>query len=461
MLDSDCTGSLQWWQLSSTFTVSFSGMPRLLPRLLECLARNPLGPEIYRGPLTVRRRRRRSLWEPPEIPPSLSSSNRTHSVLLDFTSKSLRKEYARHKTLPPVVNIQKTNKERPLYEDAPREMTEQERRWWSSPYLRMLASPVRKCILTRRFLPSDFLLRLAIVRMRSSRISARKTLLVPDGLQNSKFKGRILGEGRYVLCWKDAIESLVERGIFKRLSHNFSIHSLFCEQIGHNLRLRVLQELELLEERVRTAPRIFAGNPALSRLTRSEWKTMKLTGLIPWEGAVAVIITPPPNRDPKYLTRPPVNMTEIPLDYDDSHDASKLPPLPPQSVLYLTAAQSYRDPAGNTLPNHRVPLYNALALFPSRTQRAALHQKLSTVLRAERDARRNNQIIATHDGTALNEKPSHAYVLFSDKNILRRVDTVPVASALWRVRMWGGAGWEDRKGWEEQQCKSMEQNVCT
>jgi len=50
------------------------------------------------------------------------------------------------------------------------------------------------------------------------------------------------------------------------------------------------------------------------------------------------------------------------------------------------------------------------------------------------------------------QKASHAFLLYSDENTSRRVDTVPAAIALWRVRMWEGAGWEiyggGNSGWE-------------
>jgi len=40
------------------------------------------------------------------------------------------------------------------------------------------------------------------------------------------------------------------------------------------------------------------------------------------------------------------------------------------------------------------------------------------------------------------QKASHAFLLSSDADTLMRVDTVPLAIALWRIRIWEGAGWE-------------------
>lgn len=110
-------------------------MPRILPRLLEALARKPLGPEIYHGPLTQPHQRRRSLWKPHKPTPSFSISNRSHSILLDLSdSSSYREEFARHKTLPPMVKFTNVRKSMVVDSDHSREMTEQERSWWSSPY---------------------------------------------------------------------------------------------------------------------------------------------------------------------------------------------------------------------------------------------------------------------------------------------------------------------------------------
>ena len=39
-------------------------------------------------------------------------------------------------------------------------------------------------------------------------------------------------------------------------------------------------------------------------------------------------------------------------------------------------------------------------------------------------------------------KASHAYVVFSDAQSVLRADTVPLAVALWRVRLWEGGGWD-------------------
>lgn len=236
------------------------------------------------------------------------------------------------------------------------------------------------------------------------------------------------------------------------LAWNVTVHPLLVAQIGHLLRVRVLQELELLAARLRPAPCKNAEHGVIRRLTRSEWVKMRSTGMIPWEGAVCVLVVPPLNRDPESKQRPIPNSSTLPLD--PTQDVPPLstkprPPLPPLSTLYLTSDPEFEEPLpflkDQYLPHHKVPLYNGLSLFPSREQRAALYKGLCGALSAEGKARSR----IGENGEMRNEKASHAFVLFSNEHTVTRADTVPLAIALWRVRMWEGGGWEDGPGWQE------------
>ena len=117
------------------------------------------------------------------------------------------------------------------------------------------------------------------------------------------------------------------------------------------------------------------------------------------------------------------------------------------------------------LPQAKIPLYNSVPLFPARAQRAALHLALNRLLNLERRARWRHQHAeprqATqagaqtdvrsdqdHFGTTKkrargDDKASHAYVLYSTADTVLRVDTVPLAIALWRLRLWEGGGWQN------------------
>ncbi|EJD01176.1 uncharacterized protein FOMMEDRAFT_29923 [Fomitiporia mediterranea MF3/22] len=428
-------------------------MPRLLPRLLKWLEHNPLSQPDYRGPLLKQSRRsRRSLWRPTpsadEFTEAYLLPNRRRSIVLDedniFTS---REKNTRHKRLPPVLKLQKNQEGLVINNDTPREMTEQEKQWWSSPYLRMLSSSFRRCMVSGKHLPTDFLIRLVALRMPRTRTSPAASVLVPDGILHPKFAKRAHGTGHYLTCWNKALDWMIKKEVPERIYKNAFAHSLLSEQIGHQLRLRVLQELELLVYKLKVVSRTTGdGDVVLRRLTRTEWTTMKSTGNIPWPGASCVLVVPPVNRDPRTKQRAQPNYSNTPpeetsIDSNSSEVEGKtLPPLPELSVLYPTEPPNFEEPLDflqdSHLPQSRVPLYNGLTLFPSRTQRAALHEKLCELLGIERQKLKKRR-------RHTDDKSSHAFVLFSTAKTLSRVDTVPLLIALWRIRMWEGAGWGD------------------
>lgn len=235
------------------------------------------------------------------------------------------------------------------------------------------------------------------------------------------------------------------------------MHPLITQQVGHLLRVRVLQELQMLTRRLLRRRRLAKADepPLLRRLTRAEWAEIKTSGVVPHKNAVAVLVVPPPNRDPGTKTRPAPSSSSMP----DSEDLSlkELPNSLPLCVVYPTAEEKRFQSSGlpDTVPSSRVPLYNGASLFPSKTQRAALHAALGEVLRAERTTRlMTGSVPVLHgndaespDGVPLrakgDQKASHAILVCSDEKTLFRGDTVPLAIALWRIRMWEGGPDDD------------------
>ena len=136
----------------------------------------------------------------------------------------------------------------------------------------------------------------------------------------------------------------------------------------------------------------------------------------------------------------------------DSYNESSrvLPPLPPLSVLYNTHV--VESTYTGTQSEQQVPLYNGLSLFPSRSLRLKLYKALQNTLLVERRARWRQKTPShspysrhkesTGEASREREKSSHAYLLRSDGNTIRRADSVPLAISLWRIRMWEGQGWE-------------------
>lgn len=256
-------------------------------------------------------------------------------------------------------------------------------------------------------------------------------------------------------------------GYFKRFAPNLTTHTLLGSHIGHILRIRVLQELELLADRLQTRPQDSEDTTLIRKLTRAEWKCIKSTGIIPYENAVAVVVVPRLNRNHLTKTRPEAVVDPGPTKQNDSddHPEPQHPP-PPLSTMYPVIEPSDQDEISDYCPSSKVPLYNGLSLFPSRSQRAALHAGLTRLLSVERRARyrehgrpdssETKQSTEPRDKWARgDQKASHAFLLCSDEKTAKRADTAATAIALWRVRMWEGAGWEEygggRSGWELRQ----------
>ncbi|KAG1820318.1 uncharacterized protein BJ212DRAFT_1567544 [Suillus subaureus] len=423
-------------------------MPRLLPRLLKILQDAPEPNTLSNG--YTRYKKRVSMKNTIPETPTFTSEGRTRSILLDDANPITEGHlYNRHKSLPPRVRLVKPLQDTGEH-DHPREMTDEEREWWSSPYLRMLASPLRECQITRKKLPSDFLIRLAPVRLPASQGVREQQTLVPDGVEHPKFKPRRSTPACYIVCWKDAVPYASSRIPLRKISQNLTVAPLLSVRIGYQLRLRVLQELELLTKRLAASP-----------LDDSE-AAVRQTNSIPHKDAVALIVVPPVNRNPETKEKPqPSAQLDIAdivqIDTDSSETSSRR--LPPLSIIHPITDE---DPGSPLLPNAQAPLYHGLSLFPARPQRAALHKALCKLLEVER---RSRSCALSASGSSKHEKSSrvrgdakgsHAFLLCSNQHTTKRADVVPLAVALWRLRMWEGQAygsatetshWEVDAGW--------------
>ncbi|KZT65990.1 hypothetical protein DAEQUDRAFT_798723 [Daedalea quercina L-15889] len=257
-------------------------------------------------------------------------------------------------------------------------------------------------------------------------------------------------------------EGLTRRHDRQKRSHDSAIpHPGLEAQITHLLRVRALQEFRMLVRCLKHRPRTAIEAPLLRRLTRAEWKELKATGVIPQEDAIAIIVVPPLNRDPATEARPEPSMASLPLE-GVTMTRKDTRPLPPVSTLMPTGSDWFEeDPLSLILPQSKVPLYNGLALFPSPEQRASCHKLLTELLHLERRARLKERIRVTERQSQSeaaseelqpapnatkrargDEKGSHAFLLRSNAKTLLRADTVPLAIALWRIRLWEGEGWD-------------------
>ncbi|KAK7695515.1 hypothetical protein QCA50_000151 [Cerrena zonata] len=433
-------------------------MPRLIPRLVQALRNAPLitaAAESSSAPIQRPNPRPKSQWVPPPPPPNFSIEGRKKSFLLERNPIINRRIYRRHKTLPPVVRLGKFVKAGPKDVDKPRRMSVQERQWYSDPYLRMLSSTVRMCEYTQTHLPSDFMIRIARARVEQPSSARMSTIAIPDGIEHPKWQSRRSGYGFYMVCRREAAAEFFKKGSW----HGSHTHSHLLQYITHLLQLRVLQEIEWLAEQLRLRPRGASDKPLLRRLTRAEWSEFRTTGVIPYDGAVAIIVVPPVNKNPETKKRPEPHSSSLPPASGEAFPNKPFKPLPPLSVLHPISSSEPEDGSNLglhiPLPNPRVPLYNGPALMPSRPMRAALYEKLNHLLFVERRARWRQDIQQSLKSTSspdeispqlsrADEKHSHAYLLCSDAGSLLRADAVPLAIALWRLRMWEGEGWKEQ-----------------
>ncbi|KAI6034260.1 hypothetical protein BKA83DRAFT_4187499 [Pisolithus microcarpus] len=293
-------------------------------------------------------------------------------------------------------------------------MTAQEREWWSSPYLRMLSSPIRWCAISRRHMPSDFLIRLTPLQLPPLQI------WMPDGLQHPKFRRRNGQLALYMTCWKDIFSPInLSRTVPSRVAPKGIFHKLLATQIGHSLRLRIIQELQLLEERLS-----HEAATILRRLTRAEFKDLRKTGAVPHQDAIAVMVVPPVNRIIPHASY--------------SHLQG--------SITSINATTRRNIRFRSLVPAARVPLYNGLTIMTA----------LCKILGAERRSRLGRSPNGS-DGNqprrsiSSSERGSHAFLLISNERTAKRADSAALAIALWRLRMWEGDAYQDQVcsgGWE-------------
>ncbi|KAH9062176.1 hypothetical protein EDB87DRAFT_1559399 [Lactarius vividus] len=434
-------------------------MRQLIPRLLRRLKERSVAGETIR-PLRPPAQGAKSLRRPLPPPPVFSGSGRSQSILLDEINPVIKpKLYRRHKSLPPQVRLPDSQKTRTVSrngiveDDVRREMTAEEREWYANPYLRMLSTPIRRCSLSSRYLPSDFMVRLSVKRLPSPRAGSKwpSYVLVPDGLQHPKFKGLDSRKGHYVVCRRAVMQEFDTRKCHRRILSTIGQFSSLPEYIDHLLRLRILQELELLTERLQARPQCAAESPLLRRLTWKELSAIRAGKPVQDGDAVAILVVPPLNRDPVTKTRPLPNTSPLPeLLSEHPTTTLKRDPLPLSTMYRALSPEDYQGFPDLVAPM-KVPLYNGARLFPSRTQRAALHERLCKLLMVERRARwRQHGPASTSEfdnSRSANRLASPAFLLLSGAGTVLRADIVPLAIALWRLRMWEDDGsWKRGEG---------------
>ncbi|KAE8215709.1 hypothetical protein CF327_g1065 [Tilletia walkeri] len=140
-------------------------------------------------------------------------------------------------------------------------IVEEERHWEANPWMHMLSSPLRRCCVSKSVLPTDLLLCFKQASVTRPGTSIAKTYILPDRILHTKFAMIKPGKGIWVLSSKSMIDEFLQTCAYRRQSSTGEPPEHLMEMINHQLRQRVLQEAELLTEKV-------SGSGIRSSLTR-------------------------------------------------------------------------------------------------------------------------------------------------------------------------------------------------
>lgn len=300
-------------------------------------------------------------------------------------------------------------------------MSDQEFAWWSNPFLRMLSSPLRMCLLTRRYAPADHLIRITATLLPQPDVpisSSTPAYITPSNLHHSRFAQQPDGMGSYITCSKMAIPLLLGKGRHRGMFPGAEVHGLIEEQMENGLQIRCIEEAQLLGIRLRGTIRYAPGELAaftIRRLTITECEIASKESVLHDSKAMAIIVAPKDDKVPEtsvetslhtqFLLRNPTSLTPT----GSSSDTVLAPP--------------------------HIPVFRIASMFKSAEHRVKLRKLLDLALSAERNALRATRSQAQKNSLPPYEPKTHdTYVLCAS----RRVDAVPLTTALWRLRLWQG-----------------------
>lgn len=133
--------------------------------------------------------------------------------------------------------------------------------WWV-----MANSPMRRCIVSREGIPSDFMIHLRPAwqpaqtsEEEDGRVPQDRLYLLPNRVEHPRHLRTKRSKGWWVSCHKDVISQLSLPGPHTgllRLIPGLRAPERLSEMIRHQLQLRVVQEMELFEARLRSLPRV-------------------------------------------------------------------------------------------------------------------------------------------------------------------------------------------------------------
>ncbi|CAG7853937.1 SubName: Full=Uncharacterized protein {ECO:0000313/EMBL:CCA67137.1} [Serendipita indica DSM 11827] len=378
-------------------------MPRLLARLAVFLKADAAGKVKYRQ-RTVKPVRKPVVNKTrPVVIPNLS---RTQSFLLDPNPILNKDDFQTPETPPPLLPWPQSRKELPKNA---RLMSSIEVEAMASPYARMLSAPQRTCLFTRAILPTDLLIRFG----GATDPSTGTRYLLPNNIEHPKFAARIPGKNFWVSCWKDVVRQMIETKKHAMISPNLQSHPLLLEQVESMLQQRIVQELELLRDRLRPSKQLLVDvhECTIRRITEEERSLIYQDGGVSIPGGQAI------------------------LEFGETKPEQVNDDATPSRMILDTSTTS---------PRH-VPLYFVSSFMPSDSLDRA-HQLVHSILKTEANAIRKSEKGTEPTISASNVIDSTSpamYLVRSTAASLLRADTVPLCISLWRMNLWAGQGWAD------------------
>ncbi|GAA5897624.1 hypothetical protein JCM8208_000215 [Rhodotorula glutinis] len=333
--------------------------------------------------------------------------------------------------------------------------------------LRILSSPLRRCLLTNKVLPCEMMVRFELTRPPSpSPSSPSRLVLQPSRILHPRFEDRLsrqgsTGKAMWVTCWADAVAVLAQKGSYKRLSSSAvmlpppavtaHVHSLLARRVAH--------EAELVAERVKAWPAAWgADDPrrapvrcvrreeleeAVGELGEAGRRVVGVLDLSPLSSSTSGDADAAPR--PFSSTLPSTSSAPLARRYHLSTflagvvlPPSSLPPPPPPP-------DDPPDPAAHLLASTRHPLDTLLSLLSRRPTRLNPPSAPSPPSPPSSPPAAGNLFVLSAPGAAALEAGDEAAQRQAE-------DLVPLVLALERCRMWSGEGWagDEEEGEEDE-----------
>ncbi|KAJ1034734.1 hypothetical protein NDA13_000989 [Ustilago tritici] len=163
---------------------------------------------------------------------------------------------------------------KPLSVTAATSLTNLEKKWTCSFHLSMLASPLRKCIVTSKLVPTCLLFQLKAVTLPSlpSRVPPKtnsaqgdreQIVMLPDQILHPKYISKRVGKGIWLTLNPGVYAQLERKGMHQMLNPKAGLVGGLQELVWRQLGERVVQETELVLA-------LFAGRKRIDLITEGE-----------------------------------------------------------------------------------------------------------------------------------------------------------------------------------------------